>query len=105
MLTGTVPQGVGMVWIQIKGKRHWRSIAVSHVHGSKFSTRVRVRATAHYKAKAQGALDSNAVKVAAEDIAPLIAARGHMIPTGGVDNPQSPGHGRNPSAKDRPVKC
>jgi parallel beta-helix repeat protein len=67
VLTGTVPQGVGEVWIQIKGKRHWRIIGVSHVHGTKFSTRVRVRATAHYKAKANGALDSNAVKVAAID--------------------------------------
>lgn len=65
VLTGTVPQGVGTVWIQIKGRKHWRAIALSHVHANKFSTRVRVRATAHYKAKATGALDSNAVKVAA----------------------------------------
>jgi parallel beta-helix repeat protein len=65
VLSGTVPQGVGTVWIQIKGKRHWRAIALSHVHGTKFSTRVRVRATAHYKAKANGALDSKPVKVAA----------------------------------------
>jgi parallel beta-helix repeat protein len=67
VLTGTVPAGVGTVWIQIKGQRHWRTISRSHVHGRHFDTRIRVRETAHYKAKADGALDSNSVKVAARD--------------------------------------
>lgn len=67
VLTGTAPNGVGTVWIQIKGKRHWRTIGRSHVRNNKFDSRIRVRETARYKATADGALDSNSVKVAARD--------------------------------------
>ncbi len=66
-LVGTVPVGVGQVWIKVKRHGKWRRASSGHVRGNKFRAKVLVSETTSYKATATGALDSNAVKVAAVD--------------------------------------
>jgi Right handed beta helix region len=64
-LVGTVPTGVGEVWIKVKRRGKWRRAGSGHVRGNRFRAKVLVSKTTRYKASAHGALDSNAVKVAA----------------------------------------
>lgn len=64
-LIGTVPVGVGEVWIKVKRKGKWRRAGSGHVRGNKFRATVLISKTTRFKASAHGALDSNAVKIAA----------------------------------------
>jgi hypothetical protein len=65
---GTAPTGVAIVAIKIKRHGHWHTIGGGRVHNHKFTARVHVRETAHYKATAQGARDSKSVKIAARNV-------------------------------------
>lgn len=64
-LTGTVPSGVaGRVWIVLKRHGHWRAAGHANVRGTTFHTRIRVTKDTRFKARAAGARDSKAVRVA-----------------------------------------
>jgi parallel beta-helix repeat protein len=64
-LTGTLPASVrGNVWIMVKRGGNWNQAAKARVSGTTFSVRTRVAKTTHFKATADGARDSNQVKVA-----------------------------------------
>jgi parallel beta-helix repeat protein len=64
-LTGTLPTGVrGHIWIMVERHGQWRRLTAAKVSGSAFRTRARVAKTARFKARADGARDSNPVTVA-----------------------------------------
>lgn len=64
-LVGTVPPGVGEVAIKVKHRGSWRLAGYGDVRGRSFRARVLISRTAHFKATAVGAADSNRVKIAA----------------------------------------
>jgi parallel beta-helix repeat protein len=64
VLHGTVPRGAaGLVVIKMRRHHRWHRVGTGHVRGKRFVSRMHISSTAHYKASAKGALDSNAVTV------------------------------------------
>ena len=67
-LTGSVPTSVtGEVSILLKRKGAWVTAGKGQVRGQRFVTHLRIAKTTRFKARAEGALDSNPVRVAAVD--------------------------------------
>lgn len=65
-LRGRVPASVtGKIWIFKKRRGNWKSLKRAVKHGSSFTAKVRVHRRSHFKARAAGVRDSNAVAVTA----------------------------------------
>jgi len=65
-LRGSLPTGVtGKVWILRSNHGNWQQVRGVKVHGSRFAVKTRITDRTKFKARAAGAKDSRAVKVAA----------------------------------------
>ena len=65
-LRGTVPASVNSrVWIFKRDRGNWKSFKRARVQGSHFTARVKIHSRSHFKARAAGVADSNAVAVTA----------------------------------------
>jgi parallel beta-helix repeat protein len=65
-LRGDMPVALdAQVWIFKKRHGNWKSFKRASLHGTRFSAKVRIHSRSHFKARAAGVRDSNAVAVVA----------------------------------------